>query len=140
VSIKDVPAPESFADASADRPVVLVVDDEPAIADMLSEILNRNGYAAITAYHGIDALGTALLVPPEMVITDIGLPGMSGIEVATVLRKELPDCKVLLLAGQGAAARPLPSSNGAALKFELVEKPVHPDVLLTRVSSILASK
>ena len=50
VPLEDVPAPGLFADAGADRPMVLVVDDEPAIADALSEILNRNGYAAIAAY------------------------------------------------------------------------------------------
>ncbi len=77
VSINDVPP----ADTSAYRPVVLVVDDESAIADTLTEILSRSGYAAMTAYDGNEALETALVTPPEMLITDVILPGMSGIEL-----------------------------------------------------------
>src|SRR5580698_1632282 len=83
VPIGEVPVPASSSDTIPDRPMVLVVDDEPAIADTVSAILNQNGYAALTAYDGKDALETALLIRPELVITDIGLPDMSGIEVAT---------------------------------------------------------
>lgn len=53
------------ADTSEYRPVVLVVDDESAIADTLTEILCRSGYAAMAAYDGTDALETALLTPPS---------------------------------------------------------------------------
>src|ERR1700679_2638253 len=70
VSINDVPA----ADTSDFRPVVLVVDDESAIADTLAEILSRSGYAALTAYDAEEALESALMTPPEMLITDVVLP------------------------------------------------------------------
>jgi DNA-binding response OmpR family regulator len=133
VPIMDVPA----ADGGADRPVVLVVNKEPDIADAVSEILSHHGYAAITAYDGEDALETALLIPPQLVIADIGLPGISGIEVATVLKKELPDCKVLLLYGQQDHSDKLASAKSAGHKFQLVGKPVHPIDLLAHVSASL---
>jgi len=56
------------------RPVVLVVDDESAIADTLAEILSRSGYAAVPVYDAESALDTALLMPPEMLISDVMLP------------------------------------------------------------------
>ena len=57
------------------RPVVLVVDDESVIADTLAEILTRSGYTGVAEYDGDSALETALLMPPEMLITDVVLPG-----------------------------------------------------------------
>jgi DNA-binding response OmpR family regulator len=120
-----------------DRPMVLVIDDEPAVADTLVEILNNSGYAAIATYDGEDALETALLMPPELVIADVGLPGLSGIEVATVLRTKLPECKVLLLSGQrGTSGLSEPvkmDGNG----FAVIDKPIRPTDLLAQVSESL---
>jgi DNA-binding response OmpR family regulator len=140
VSISDVPAPPASSHANDDRPLVLVVGDETAIADSVSEILNQNGYAAMTAYDGEDALETALLIRPELVITDVGTPGMNGIQVAAVLKKELPDCKVLLLSGQDADAEPLAMATYAGHEFALVEKPVQATELLARVSATIKAK
>ena len=130
VPIEAVPAPDSTGGASADRPVVLVVDKEPGIADTIAEILRRSGYAAIPAYNGEDALETALLIPPDLVITDAGLSDISGIEVAAVLRAKLPDCKVLLLSGREAGADLASGEHG----FAVVNKPVSPADLLAQVT------
>jgi len=119
--------------------LVLVVDDKPAIADRVAEILNQHGYAAIAAYDGEDALETALLIPPELVIADVRLAGMSGLEVAAALKKKLPDCKVLLLADQEAASDlPVPGKD-TVRDFALVDKPVHPVDLVAQVSARLKS-
>jgi DNA-binding response OmpR family regulator len=138
VPLWDVPSPLPTA-LSDDRPMVLVVDDEPVIADTLVEILNKSGYAAIAAYDGEDALETALLMPPELVIADVGLPGISGIEVAAVLREKLPECKVLLLSGQAAAsiqAEPVKMDGNG---FAVIDKPIHPGDLLAQISESLKS-
>ena len=137
VPIKDVPVPGSSADTSADRPLVLVVRDQPDVADALSEILNRNGFAAVAVYDGEDALETALLIPPDLVIADVALPGMSGIEMATVLKAELPDCKVLLLSGEETAPDRLASAKSVGHGLDLVNTPANPIDLLTLVSSSL---
>ncbi len=133
VPIEEVPP----ADTTPYRLTVLVVDDESAIADTVTEILSRSGYAAMTAYDGPDALEIALLTPPELLITDVSLPGMSGIELAIRMRRIFPDCKVLLFSGHVATADLLARAQQAGHTFTLLSKPVHPNVLLARVSEIL---
>ena len=135
VMLKDVPP----ADTSAYRPVVLVVDDESAIADTLTEILSRSGYAAMTAYDGNEALEAALVTPPEMLITDVILPGMTGIELAITVRRIFPDCKIILFSGQASTADLLASARADGHHFTLLNKPLHPQDLLLRVSEGLKS-
>jgi DNA-binding response OmpR family regulator len=120
--------------------VVLVVDDESAIADTLTEILSRSGYAAMTAYDGNDALETALLTPPEMLITDVILPGMSGVELAITVRRIFPDCKILLFSGQASTADLLTSAKREGHHFTLLSKPVHPRELLAFVAESLKQR
>jgi CheY-like chemotaxis protein len=119
------------------RPVVLVVDDESAIADTLTEILSRSGYAAMAAYDGNGALETALLAPPELLITDVVLPGMSGIELAITMRRIYPDCKVVLFSGQASSFDLLASAKHDGHHFTLLTKPVHPRELLSHVAESL---
>lgn len=125
------------ADTSEYRPVILVVDDESAIADTLTEILSRSGYAAMAAYDGTDALESALLTPPELLITDVVLPGMSGIELAITIKRIFPDCKILLFSGQAATSDLLTNAKNSGHHFTLLSKPIHPRELLTRVQSTL---
>ena len=125
------------ADTSAMRPVVLVVDDESVIADTLAEILSRSGYAAMTAYDADEALETALTTPPEMLITDVILPGMNGIELAVKIRRIFPDCKILLFSGQAATVDLLADANCAGHHFNLLSKPIHPKDLLAKVAENL---
>jgi len=134
MAIEDIPASVRVNDSNQHRPVVLVVDDESAIADTLSEILKLSGYAAMPAYDAEEALGTALLMPPELLITDVMLPGMSGIELAIQMRRIFPDCRVLLFSGQAATSDLVISAARAGHQFTLLSKPVHPTDLLRRVS------
>lgn len=129
VPLNEVPP----ADTSEYRSVVLVVDDESAIADTLTEILSRSGYAAVAAYDANDALETALLTPPELLITDVVLPGMSGIELAITIKRIFPDCKILLFSGQAATADLLERARTQGHEFEILAKPVHPTDLLAKL-------
>ena len=115
--------------------MVLVVDDESAIADTLTEILSRSGYAAMSAYDANDALELALLSPPELLVTDVVLPGMSGIELAITIKRIFPDCKILLFSGQASTLDLLASAKSAGHQFTLLTKPVHPEDLLARVAA-----
>jgi DNA-binding response OmpR family regulator len=135
VPIDEVPPP----DTGSYRPVVLVVDDESVIAETLAEILSRSGYAAMTAYDGEEALETALLTPPEMLITDVVLPGMNGIELAVAIRRIFPNCKVLLFSGQAAAGDLLAPAKRSGHHFHMLSKPVHPSELLARVRESLGA-
>ena len=75
VPIEDIPASVPVNSSKRHRPVVLVVDDESAIADTLSEILTLSGYAAMPVYDAEEALETALLMPPELLITGCHVAG-----------------------------------------------------------------
>ena len=133
VPIEDAPP----ADMSNYRPLIMVVDDESVIADTLAAILSRSGYATVAAYDGEEALETALISPPEMLITDVILPGMNGIELATTIRRIFPDCKILLFSGQAASADLLAPARIAGHHFTMLAKPIHPSELLARVSESL---
>jgi DNA-binding response OmpR family regulator len=140
VSLDEVPTSDSEDGASAYRPVVLVVDDESIIADTLAEILTRSGYEGIAAYDGDNALETALLRPPEMLITDVVLPGMSGIELAITVRRIFPECRIILFSGQASTADLLLAARENGHHFTLLNKPLHPQDLLTRVSEDFVSR
>jgi CheY-like chemotaxis protein len=139
VPIKDIPAAVPLNRSRQNRPAVLVVDDESAIADTLSEILKLSGYAATPAYDAEEALETALLTPPQLLITDVVLPGMSGVELAIRMRRIYPNCQVLLFSGQAATADLLISAKRAGHQFTLLSKPVYPTDLLQRVSETLGA-
>jgi DNA-binding response OmpR family regulator len=139
VPLRDVPASIEANNANGYRPVVLVVDDESVIADTLAEILSRSGYTGIAEYDGDSALETALLTPPEMLITDVVLPGMTGIELAISVRRIFPDCKIILFSGQASTADLLASARADGHHFTLLNKPLHPQDLLLRVSEGLKS-
>src|ERR1700729_2539382 len=84
------------------RPVVLIVDDEKVIADTLSMILSRSGFTTMTAYDGISALEVAAAIAPDLIISDVVMPGMTGVELAIAVTQTLPNCKILLFSGQAA--------------------------------------
>ncbi len=121
-------------------PRILVVDDESAIADTLTEILCRSGYPAIAAYDGNGALELALISPPELLITDVILPGMNGVDLAITIKRVYPDCKILLFSGQASTADLLTRAKCAGHSFTLLSKPVPPKDLLAIVADRLSPK
>ena len=125
------------AHSNGSRPRVLVVDDEAVIADTLAEILSLSGFPAVAAYDGNGALGAALLQPPEMLITDVALPGMNGIELAVTIKRVYPDCKILLFSGQATTADLLATARRDGYRFTLLTKPVAPLDLLATVATHL---
>lgn len=135
--LSSVVALDQVPPAEQHRPLVLVVDDESIIAETLSEILSRNGYTTKTAYDANSALEIALLTPPELLVTDVVLPGMSGIELAITIRRIFPDCNVLLFSGQASTEDLLSAARRQGHQFTLLSKPVHPIDLLARVSDSL---
>lgn len=120
-------------------PVVFVVDDEVVIADTISKILRQSGYSVVTAYDGEAALETALDAPPGLIISDVVLPGMNGIELGIAIRRIFPDCKVILSSGQTHTPRLLSQAAAAGHQFICLDKPIHPTLLLEQVANCLPS-
>lgn len=117
------------------KPKVLVVDDERVIADTLAIILGQNGYDATAAYTGKEAVERAQTVHPDLIISDVIMPDMNGIEAAIQIRKMLPKCKILLFSGQAATADLLENARQQGHEFEILAKPVHPADLLAKLKS-----
>ena len=115
------------------KPRVLVVDDERVIADTLATILNQNGFDASAVYSGGDAVDRALASRPDLVISDVIMQDMNGIEAAIRIRKGLPKCKILLFSGQAATADLLEKARKQGHEFEILAKPVHPQDLLAKI-------
>jgi DNA-binding response OmpR family regulator len=118
-------------------PVVLIVDDERIIADTLTAIFNRNGYAALTAYDAKSALEMASLIPPELLITDVMMPGMNGVDLAIAIETLLPTCRILLFSGQASTVDLLCRARTMGHDFTTLSKPVHPTEMLKRASESL---
>src|SRR5271156_1314934 len=119
------------------QPVVLVVDDEHVIADTLTAILSRSGFTVMPAYDGASALQIARAIAPDLLITDVFMPGMTGIDLAIAMRESVPDCKVLLFSGQASTLDLLAKARNDGHDFALLLKPVHPTELLARISECI---
>ncbi|HET8667769.1 MAG TPA: response regulator [Terriglobales bacterium] len=120
-------------DAKKAKPKVLVVDDERVIADTLAMILNQHGYDASAVYSGTDAVATARSITPDLIISDVIMQDMNGIEAAIRIRSFLPSCKILLFSGQAATADLLEDARKQGHEFEILAKPVHPQDLLAKL-------
>jgi CheY-like chemotaxis protein len=118
---------------SRHKPKVLVVDDERVIADTLAIILNQHGFDALAVYTGTGAVEQARAIRPDLIISDVIMPDMNGIEAAIHIRKFLPECKILLFSGQAATADLLESARAQGHEFEILAKPVHPQDLLAKL-------
>ncbi|MGD0976353.1 MAG: response regulator [Candidatus Korobacteraceae bacterium] len=112
---------------------VLVVDDERVIADTLAIILNQHGFDALAVYTGTGAVEQARNIQPDLIISDVIMPDMDGIEAAIRIRCFLPNCKILLFSGQAATADLLESARARGHEFEILAKPVHPQDLLAKL-------
>lgn len=115
------------------RRSVLVADDEKLIADTLVQILNASGFDAAAAYSGEEALELAPFVNPDVLIADVIMSGMNGVETAISIKKVLPRCKIILCSGQVTSEILLRKAEEQGYSFDLLFKPVHPRELLDRL-------
>ncbi len=114
---------------------VLVVDDEQCIADTLAAILRKCGYEATALYDGEAAWSACELDTPDLIITDVVMPGLNGIDLATRVKERYPACKVLLFSGMAATADLLADARLRGYDFEVLAKPVHPSELLAKMAA-----
>jgi CheY-like chemotaxis protein len=113
-----------------------VVDDEFVIATTLSTILSRSGFDAVSFTEPLKALEAARAKAPDLLISDVMMPVLSGVELAIRIKTECPDCKVLLFSGQAATANLLEEARRHGHDFELLSKPIHPSEFLLKVKLV----
>ena len=104
---------------------ILVVDDDSLIRDFLSETLNRSGYNVELVSAGEDALGKIRKADYDIILSDIRLPNMGGMELLQTAKKYLPDAKVVMMTAYGTVQNAVEAMKLGA--FEYVMKPFSTD-------------
>lgn len=123
----------------ARRSVVFVVDDESVVASTLEIILLSHGYDTRSFFDPLDALKAARSVAPTILLADVMMPSMNGLDLAKEMRKLYPECKVLLFSGHTGTARLFANARADGCDFELLTKPVHPTVLMDKIAEVLGA-
>ncbi len=119
---------------------ILLVDDEPDILEFVSFNLKKENYEVNTCSNGKDALEKALYLKPDLILMDIMMPGMDGIETCEEMRKynELNDVIIVFLSARSEDYSLIAGLNAGADDY--ITKPVKPKVLITKIKSLLRRK
>jgi len=117
--------------------MILVVDDEHAITDTLALILERAGYKSTAAYSASEALMAVEKQRPDLIISDVMMPVMNGVDFAIKVSKLHLGIKVLLISGHAGTQDMVEAARSNGLSLDLLAKPVLPEDLLARVADIL---
>ena len=116
---------------------ILLVDDEPDILEFLSYNLKKEGYNVITANSGIDAIELAKKEKPELIILDVMMPEMDGMEVCKELRK-IPSLKNVMITFLTARNEEYSQISGFdSGSDDYITKPIKPNVFVSRVKALL---
>jgi two-component system, OmpR family, response regulator MprA len=114
---------------------ILVVDDDPRITDLMRRILAYEGYSVAIARSGTESLDRSLERPPDLVVLDIMLPGLDGLEVAQRLREAGDNVPILMLTARGIVADRVKGLEMGADDY--LVKPFAPEELVARIKALL---
>lgn len=138
-----VPVPGTSTDPStlvaedSRKQRVLVVDDEQLIAQSLRDILSRAGFEAVFALSGTEAIELAEQICPDIVISDVIMPDVDGVQTAIGIQRACPNARILLFSGQAATSDILERARAEGHNFELLPKPIHPARLLAAINKLM---
>jgi DNA-binding response OmpR family regulator len=120
---------------------VLVIDDDEQMREMLAQMITREGYSVSTAVDGEEGLATMRRQPADLVVTDILMPKMDGIDLIVELRRAFPDVKILAISGGRRSISPGFNLQSAALVSgcAVLSKPFTRDQLVGRIRSCLTT-
>ncbi len=118
--------------SDAIKPNVLLVDDEKKFLDVLSQRLGTRGVDAETATSGEDALAKMKNRSFDVIILDVMMPGMGGIETLKRIRKENPEVQIIMLTGQGTIDKAVEAMKEGAIEF--LEKPADINTLMDKIA------
>lgn len=122
---------------STEKPKILLVDDEPDILEFISYNLNKEGFEVFTSNNGKDAIKVAIDEKPALIILDVMMPDLDGIETCRVIR-ETPELKEVLIAFLTARNEDYSQIAGFdAGADDYINKPIKPRVLISRVKALL---
>ena len=113
---------------------VLLVEDDDDNRDLMAEVLDTAGHEVVTAASGREGLKALAERPVDVVVTDVGMPGMSGLEMARAARAVAPGVAIVIVTGW-AEREDIVQARGRDVDAVLV-KPVDPDVLARTVADV----
>ncbi|MCG6972552.1 MAG: sigma-54 dependent transcriptional regulator [Desulfobacterales bacterium] len=116
-------------------PSILIVDDEPSILQSLSGLLSDEGFGVITAATGYEALKIIDVESPDLVLLDIWMPGIDGIETLKEIKKVNPHIQVIIISGHGSIETAVTATKLGA--FDLIEKPLSIDKIIVAINNAL---
>ena len=116
---------------------ILLVDDEPDILEIISYTLKSDGYLVFTAENGIKAIELAKKVKPQLIILDVIMPEMDGIEACEIIRNdsEIGNSLIVFLSARGEDYSQIAGFNAGADDY--ITKPIKPKVLKSKIKSLL---
>ncbi len=115
---------------------VLIVDDEQNIANTLAMVFKIKGHEALAVYNAESAVEAIETFEPDVVLSDVIMGKMTGVDLAIYLSRARPDCKVILFSGQTATADVLAEASRKGHDFRLLAKPIHPEKLLEEINGL----
>ena len=124
--------------SSNQGPRVFVVDDEQVVASTLAAILQMHGFSAKFFTSPLEALAAARTKSPDLLISDVEMPGLCGIELAIQVKAQYPTCKILLLSGQAATLDLLQQARALGHNFDLLLKPIPPTEFLLEIGKMVS--
>jgi len=116
-------------------PSILIVDDEPSILKSLSGLLSDEGFEVQTATNGYEALKIIDAESPDLVLLDIWMPGIDGIETLKEIKKNNPYIQVIIISGHGTIETAVKATKLGA--FDLIEKPLSIDKVIVAINNAL---
>ncbi|UCD91322.1 MAG: sigma-54-dependent Fis family transcriptional regulator [Desulfobacterales bacterium] len=116
-------------------PSILIVDDEPSILKSLSGLLSDEGFEIETASNGYEALKIIDAESPDLVLLDIWMPGIDGIETLKEIKKNNPFIQVIIISGHGTIETAVKATKLGA--FDLIEKPLSIDKVIVAINNAL---
>ncbi len=122
---------------SSTKPLLMVLDDDTAVRQTWTIIFQRHGYEVAPMERGEDAIAAATQRPPDLLLADVRLPDMSGIEAARRIREVAPGCRILLISGDSDAGEAIEEARARGATFEVLPKPISPPDLLRLISESL---
>ena len=131
---KHNPDERGFVDETKNQRII-VIDDEVLIAETVAEILNDQGFDATPVSDGAAAIELAKTLRPDIVLSDVIMPGLNGIETGIRIREIVPDCRLILFSGQAATVDLLAQARQQGHRFDILAKPIKPEQLIAVIRS-----
>jgi two-component system nitrogen regulation response regulator NtrX len=116
-------------------PRIFVVDDAPLIASTIADILRMSGFSAASFTDPREALAAAIAESPDLLLCDLYMPDLSGLELASLLKSAQLDCDIILFSGHPHAADLVDEARDRGHLFKFLHKPIPPLQLIHEVSA-----